>query len=79
MTQLARKLDERFQKMDPETLCLLEGAILSLVAAAENGKEASREVLGSSPIKQQYRLPGYSLGIRAGVDPTKLAHAADEE
>ena len=79
MTPLAQKLDARFQKLDPETLQLLEGAFLSVLTVVEHQTGVSTHPKTAPSSSPPYRLPAYSLGVRDGIDPTKLVHASEEE
>lgn len=72
MTTLAKKLDERFQKMDAETLRQIDAVFSSLLNVFE--KRATRPTPPPAP----YRLRTRSLGARPDLDLTKLAHADED-
>ncbi len=74
MTELAQKLDERFRKLDAETLGRLEEAFLSLLSVVEQEGLRAQGAVAARP----YRLKTYSLGVRPGIDPDKLSQLPED-
>lgn len=72
MTALAKKLDERFQKLDADTLRQIETVFTGLLNVFE--KRSPRPAMPAA----SYRLRTRSLGARPDLDLTKLAHADED-
>lgn len=69
MSSIALNLEKEFEALDPEDAQSIQRALMEMLKLAR--KKSDRAVM---PKREPYTLPSWNLGVRPGLDVTKLAH-----
>ena len=67
MTAIVLQLDERLRSLDPATAAKCEQLVRDLLPLLDQQKTFAK--LASDP---NHKLPAFRLGLKPGIDPTKL-------
>jgi hypothetical protein len=76
ISTLTLNIEKEFESIDPEDALHIQRALLEMLQLARR-KKAVAKLAASKP--EKYTLPSWNLGVRPGLDLTKLAHVDEDD
>ena len=74
MSTVTLNFEKEIEALEPEDAQSIQRALLEMLKLAR--KKSDRSVM---PKGAPYTLPSWNLGVRSGLDLTKLAHADEDD
>lgn len=75
MNAIALNLEKEFEALEPEDAQSIQRALLEMLAKARRKQPTGL----AAPKSKPYTLPSWNLGVRPGLDLTKLAHFDEDD
>jgi hypothetical protein len=76
MSTLTLNIEKEFESIEPEDALHIQRALLEMLQLARRKKSSAKLPVSKS---EKYTLPGWNLGVRPGLDLTKLAHVDEDD
>ncbi|WP_395753575.1 hypothetical protein [Prosthecobacter sp.] len=75
MSAIGVNLEKEFEALEPEDAQSIQRALLEMLKMARRKQSAAPVIRKTAP----YTLPSWNLGVRPGLDLTKLAHVDEDD